>query len=67
MIDIAQLHGYESPEYCKMLKAPVIKYFNCSHGEPDDLDKYDVEYFLFDSGTGTGRAVSYTHLNKSEL
>lgn len=45
MIDIAQLHGDESPEYCKMIKAPVIKYFNCSHGAPHDLDKYDVDYF----------------------
>lgn len=66
VIDIAQLHGDESPEYCKMIKAPVIKYFNCSHGEPDDLDKYDVDYFLFDSGTGTGRAFDWSNIPKTD-
>lgn len=66
VIDIAQLHGDESPEYCKMIKAPIIKYFNCSHGEPDDLDKYDVEYFLFDSGTGTGRAFDWSNIPKTD-
>lgn len=66
VIDIAQLHGDESPEYCKMIKAPIIKYFNCSHGEPDDLDKYDVDYFLFDSGTGTGRAFDWSNIPKTD-
>lgn len=66
VIDIAQLHGDESPEYCKMIKVPIIKYFNCSHGEPDDLDKYDVEYFLFDSGTGTGRAFDWSNIPKTD-
>lgn len=66
VIDIAQLHGDESPEYCKMIKAPIIKYFNCSHGEPDDLDKYDVEYFLLDSGTGTGRAFDWSNIPKTD-
>lgn len=66
VIDIAQLHGDESHEYCKMIKAPVIKYFNCSHGEPDDLDKYDVDYFLFDSGTGTGRAFDWSNIPKTD-
>lgn len=66
VIDIAQLHGDESPEYCKMIKAPIIKYFNCSNGEPDDLDKYDVDYFLFDSGTGTGRAFDWSNIPKTD-
>lgn len=66
VIDIAQLHGDESPEYCKMIKAPIIKYFNCSHGVPDDLDKYDVDYFLFDSGTGTGRAFNWSNIPKTD-
>ncbi len=66
VIDIAQLHGDESPEYCKMIKAPIIKYFNGSHGEPDDLDKYDVDYFLFDSGTGTGRAFDWSNIPKTD-
>ena len=66
VIDIAQLHGDESPEYCKMIKAPVIKYFNCSHGAPHDLDKYDVDYFLFDSGTGTGRAFDWSNIPKTD-
>lgn len=65
VIDIAQLHGDESPEYCRMIKAPIIKYFNCSHGVPDDLDKYDVDYFLLDSGTGTGRAFDWSNIPKT--
>lgn len=66
VIDIAQLHGDESHEYCKMIKAPVIKYFNCSHGAPHDLDKYDIEYFLLDSGTGTGRAFDWSNIPKTD-
>lgn len=66
VIDIAQLHGDESPEYCRMIKAPIIKYFNCSHGAPDDLDKYDVDYFLFDSGTGTGRVFDWSNIPKTD-
>lgn len=66
VIDIAQLHGNESPEYCKVIKAPVIKYFNCSNGVPDNLDKYDVDYFLFDSGAGTGRAFDWSNIPKTD-
>lgn len=59
LIDIIQLHGNESPEYCRMIKAPVIKVL-----KPDAFDKardYEqcVDYFLFDSGTGSGKSFEW--------
>lgn len=64
IVDIAQLHGDESPELCKKINAPVIKYFN-----PNSFDKvqdYDVEYYLFDSGTGTGKVFDWLELPKTD-
>jgi len=49
-LDYIQLHGDESPEFCKSLPYPVIKAFSIK--EQDDikqLAKYDCEYFLVDS------------------
>ncbi len=66
IIDIAQLHGSESPEFCRYIKAPVIKYFNCAGGMPDDLKAYDADYYLFDSGTGTGRNFNWNHIPETD-
>lgn len=66
IIDIAQLHGSESPEFCGLIKAPVIKYFNCAGGTPKDIYKYNVDYYLFDSGTGTGRGFNWNNIPKTE-
>ncbi len=62
IIDIVQLHGDESSEYCSMINAPVIKYF-----KPDNFDraeKYKTDYFLFDSGTGTGKTFEWSDIPK---
>lgn len=62
IIDIVQLHGDESCEYCNMINAPVIKYF-----KPDDFnkaEKYETDYFLFDSGTGTGKTFEWSEIPK---
>ena len=64
VIDIVQLHGNESPEYCSKINAPVIKYFN-----PDSFDKvndYSSDYFLFDAGTGTGRSFDWSKIPKTD-
>lgn len=57
IIDIAQLHGSESPEYCKKINGDVIKVL-----KPDSFDKigeYDTKFILLDSGTGTGKAFDW--------
>ena len=62
IIDTVQLHGDESPSFCKSINAPVIKYFS-----PKSFDKvngYDVDYFLFDSGTGTGKEFNWENIPK---
>lgn len=66
VIDAVQLHGSESPEVCSKINAPVIKVF-----KPCDFDKihqYEpfVDYFLFDSGTGTGKTFNWNSVPKTE-
>lgn len=65
IIDIAQLHGSESAEFCSLIKAPVIKYFNCAESIPDNIGEYDADYYLFDSGTGTGREFDWNNIPKT--
>lgn len=64
IIDTVQLHGNESAAYCKKIQAPVIKYFR-----PETFGRireYDVDYLLFDSGTGTGKAFDWSLLPETE-
>lgn len=64
IIDMVQLHGQESPEYCKKIKAPVIKYF--APPDFDNITDYDTEYYLFDSGTGSGKTFDWDKIPQSE-
>jgi len=49
-LDFVQLHGNESPEYCRLVKVPVIKALRVGAGfHPRDLAAYDVEWILLDS------------------
>lgn len=60
IIDLVQLHGRETADYCKKINAPVIKYF-----KPDMFDQigeYDTDYLLFDSGTGTGKTFDWSKI-----
>lgn len=59
-VDFAQLHGDESVDYCEKVNKPVIKML-----KPKDFDKISeyepyVDYFLFDSGTGTGKVFDWS-------
>lgn len=62
VVDIVQLHGNESVDYCKGIDAPIIKVL-----KPDGFHlapQYEpyVDFFLFDSGTGTGVAFDWSLL-----
>lgn len=74
-IDIVQLHGTESPEYCSMIDLPVIKVFHVDdHTNPEELKKTiepylnTVDYLLFDTKSegvwgGTGKTFDWNILN----
>lgn len=64
IIDTVQLHGNEEPEFCKGFDVPVIKYFNPKTF--NRINEYDTDYFLFDSGTGTGREFDWSTLPECE-
>ena len=54
-LKIAQLHGDESPRYCKELGVPVIKTFDTfSDGSLEKLKKFDAFAFLLDVPKGGG-------------
>lgn len=66
VIDIVQLHGNESAAFCREIKAPVIKFFKCDEGVEEKIREYDVDYFLFDSGTGTGTEFDWSKIPKTD-
>ena len=65
--DLVQLHGTESPDYCKALQKhlPVIKAFAVKDSLPENLGEYEncCDFFLFDTKAqkpgGTG--LSFDH------
>lgn len=64
VIDLVQLHGSESAAYCKKIKAPTIKCF-----KPDMfgcINEYDADYFLFDSGAGTGKTFNWDAIPQTD-
>lgn len=70
-IDLVQLHGNESPEYCNLVDLPVIKAFHVSDGTSSDelrerveIYRECTEFFLFDTKTdsewgGTGKTFNW--------
>jgi phosphoribosylanthranilate isomerase len=64
-LDVAQLHGSESPEYCRLLNRTVIKAIGLQDGEPAKLDGFDRDMLiLIDAHDpsrygGTGRTVNW--------
>lgn len=66
LIDMVQLHGSEDFEYVKQIKAPVIKALKPSEFNlVKDYQAY-VDYFLFDSGTGTGKSFDWSTIPKTD-
>ena len=75
-IDMVQLSGNESPEYCQLIEKPVIKAFHISeNATPLELNEkispYNeaVDYFLFDTYTkdaygGTGKKFNWEILKE---
>lgn len=72
-LDLAQLHGEETPEYCLAVQAPVIKAWRVTDKySPAELEPYRdcVEMFLLDTyvkGTvgGTGRTFDWSVVRKA--
>lgn len=65
-LDLIQLHGNESAQYCAQLDRPYIRSVNISNPRtlPDSLEQYQPEWFLFDSCTaecsgGTGMCFDW--------
>ncbi|PWN07509.1 phosphoribosylanthranilate isomerase [Rhodohalobacter mucosus] len=70
-VDLVQLHGNESPEYCELVEKPVIKAFHITPDKSEADLKEEIEayadiadYYLFDSKTdrlwgGTGKAFNW--------
>ena len=71
-LDIVQLHGFESPEYCKAFLPNVIKSFHVQ-GETilDLLSSYKAKAYLLDSyhaemKGGTGHSFDWTIAQKAK-
>jgi phosphoribosylanthranilate isomerase len=70
-VDYVQLHGEESPDYCRLMEHKVIKAFRVSQEMTEDHIKYlmepyvnVVDYFLFDTFVkdlpgGTGKTFQW--------
>ncbi|WNS73803.1 phosphoribosylanthranilate isomerase [Bacillus sp. DTU_2020_1000418_1_SI_GHA_SEK_038] len=55
-INVIQLHGDESPEYCGQFSVPVIKALSVESQEDlKQLDQYSCDYYLLDSPKGKYR------------
>ncbi len=73
--DLVQLHGNESPEYCKSIRkeAGVIKAFAVSDHLPDELEEYFdcCDYYLFDTKSdmagGSGKSFDHSILARYTL
>ncbi|MCL5674607.1 MAG: phosphoribosylanthranilate isomerase [Candidatus Omnitrophica bacterium] len=75
-LDGIQLHGNETLEFCIKIRKIfpdkiIIKAFRINKRLPGNIDKYPVDYFLFDSADdrnfgGTGKTFDWSVLKKLE-
>ncbi|WP_226037168.1 phosphoribosylanthranilate isomerase [Aquibacillus saliphilus] len=55
-LDYVQLHGDETPEFCKQISYPIIKAFQItSSSDLEKLVNYSCDYYLLDSPAGKYR------------
>lgn len=63
-LDILQLHGEESPEYCQAITRRVIKAFRVKDASSlDDITKYPVAGYLLDAWSPVARGGTGTTFN----
>jgi phosphoribosylanthranilate isomerase len=63
-LDAVQLHGEESPEYCRRLPCKVIKRFDTLENDQpatlrERMRQYPVAAYLLDPGAGSGRTFDW--------
>lgn len=72
-LDLVQLHGDESSQYCSLIRWPVLKAVRVqSIKDLENLSDYPVQGFLFDSFDpekfgGTGRSFAWEILSQAEI
>jgi phosphoribosylanthranilate isomerase len=72
-LDILQLHGNESPQYCEQFNLPIIKVFRvCSGFDKSQLFDYNVSAFLFDTYKkelhgGTGESFNWELISSLKI
>jgi phosphoribosylanthranilate isomerase len=55
-INVVQLHGDETPEFCKQFSVPVIKALSVESKEDlEQLNKFSCDFYLLDSPKGKYR------------
>lgn len=63
-VDRVQLHGHESPEYCRQINGRIIKRFHISPDENakklmEKMTRYPVSGYLLDPGAGDGQTFDW--------
>jgi phosphoribosylanthranilate isomerase len=64
-LDAAQLHGSETPDYCRMLRRRILKTIAMQRGESVDVSRFDSDVVLLldahdpERYGGTGRTVNW--------
>lgn len=78
-IDLVQLHGNESPDYCKLIDKPIIKVIHIEENDTIEsvnnrIKEYsnEVDYFMFDNKIGdqwggTGQAFDWNVIKDLNL
>jgi len=67
-LDLLQIHGDETPEYCNRLESPYIKAFRLrNEATLSEINEYSTNYLLFDTYSkdeygGTGHAFDWNLL-----
>ena len=71
-INIVQLHGNESPDYCQKIKKPIIKRIHVRKEDTKEsliqkMEYYSVSAFLLDPGSGSGKTFNWNIAKKMDF